>query len=321
MSFPLVSDALGLNSDPFADCFRRELRPQSPADLAQYVRVEGFGRQVGQIQNWFEALGSGASDRGMLRVLIYGPNGSGRTSVGHFILQCYYQSLTVQAPAQVILEVKVENDHPMEPSYIAFRQLYDAMTDPPQTPDNALDDLFYHNILVELNQFIPARTQPVMNFLRRKMGGQLSALTCIFENVRTLDQIEKARDACAKFPLLVFTTTSQDLLNRYRAQGGSPLSVELSDLTWQDIQELVVQRWQICSNGQVVHPFIEADLEKVFQRPYSLRAVINVLAESFAVYLNQLEQNPPAACAVLPQITDQILKDGAYEYYHVKGGR
>ena len=101
-----------LKTNPFAPELEKELSPNKKEELTLYAKVEGFGNQVLHIDNWFTNSKNLAKNN---CILVYGFDGSGRTSVVNYILWRFCEGKKIDIDQITLVKTVVRNDHNIEP--------------------------------------------------------------------------------------------------------------------------------------------------------------------------------------------------------------
>jgi hypothetical protein len=305
-----------LKRNPFAPELQRELCPQCEEELSLYAKVEGFGQQVQHIQNWFarpENLAEPAF------ILVCGPEGSGRSSVVNYIIYCFGQAKRLNADKVSPITVPIKNHDDMEPIQEALEKLYTCLEEKPgvnlEKDFPKLDDLFMNHVIERsepsnkrICKLVFRRTKPILG----------DEIVIVLDNIRTYEQVDSSAQVFEDAPLILFTTSNEEVYKGFTSSKIHGFPVKLSNLTLEDVKEFIVQRWLACS-GDEQHPFPESGIQRVFEiesgKTWTFQAVVNILAEIFTTHLEELKkaEMPSKPISVPPVLSEKMVLT-AYQY-------
>ena len=281
----------GLKKSPLASTFKKELCPLTSEDCDfLYAKVEGFGKHVSIIEQWFAKADN--LDRSNC-ILILGDKGSGRSSVANYIARQFYLAKGIDKKISLIKSV-VKNHHDLEPVRDLLGELYNHLG---QLLGKQFEENFgstkklYHQILFspELqNEIFPylslfSESLPILN------SHEYFPIV-IADEIKTYQQINSIQEVFKSFPLIIYTTDQKevnDVFEREKLSGNlHGFVVKLERLSSKDVHDFLSHRWTKCSAGNQPHPFDKEGIDLIFQgNQFYFKGVVTILTEIFVNYL------------------------------------
>ncbi|HAC62852.1 MAG TPA: hypothetical protein DCF68_04775 [Cyanothece sp. UBA12306] len=303
----LLQKVYGLNRYPFDSLLGTELNPVINDQLEEhYSKVEGFGLQEPFIEQWFKTARNLAKPP---RILVYGPQGSGRSSVANYIVWQFSKAKKLSSGEIKILLVKVEikNEDSIEPIQLAlmelFKHLRKCLGEQLRTEYKYLYD-DYSDLLKNLSS--TEYTEEIKYGLAKDIFEQINDILIerkrltliILDKVNNYPQIIYANQVFEKAPLLVYTTSGQKIYDSFEQEKSFSeihgFSVKLSRLSLEDVQQFLDHCWNIGLDidHKKNHPFDHKGLKVIFEKTtWPFKFIVIFFDQILISHLNQFTIN------------------------------
>ena len=294
MSQEKLLQLYGLKHHPFAPELRKELCPESDEELAFFAEVEGFGEQIELIHNWFKNAENLVQPA---RILVYGPEGSGRSSVVNYIAYLFLKAKKFEAEQpSLIIKVLVEDHDALKPVQDVLEKFYYRIREHLKGPLEELNKLYMEHVILseepsseKVYRLIYKDSIPILE-------GKGYVPIIILDKVLDYAQISTSDKVFEDTPIVLYTTSTEkiykDAKESIKQHALNGLVVELGNLKLQDIKNFLKQRWLTFSEG-TCHPFDEDGINNIFEdEDLPFQTVIDILAEAFQYHWEDLENQP-----------------------------
>ncbi|MEG4209974.1 hypothetical protein [Microcoleus sp. S13_B4] len=323
MNNELLNNLYGLQKNPFAPEFGEELFPSNCEDLTLlYAKVEGFGRQVSFIDNWFTKPGNLAKSN---CILICGFDGSGRTSVVNYIIWRFCEAKKINLKQITLIETIVKNEHDIEPIQDLLKELCTYL-------NKLLGKKFteeYGDLKKDYREQVlynkAPGTQRAYNYIFSESKPILNSQDIIpivkIENINNYQQVHIASEVFSSADVIIYTTTSSEVYQQFiqeHSKGNiDGFSVSLTKLNLQDVINFICWRWEKCCEDNKEHPFDEDGLKLVFENPMPFKGVVKIITEAFNNHIEIVNSKSDFHCNSESLIIsrDRIIK-AAMDYFN-----
>lgn len=293
-----ILDALyGLKTNPFALEFKQELSPSKHEELSLYAKVEGFGKQVSSIDNWFTNTENLTKSN---CILVYGFDGSGRTSVVNYILWRFCEAKKINLEKVTSMKTMVKNEDNIEPIKDLLEQLeYNLSTNRSDFSGSKLEELYEKYVYSSSDD----KQLDIIRMLRRifnqskvHIKTQNKIPIIILENINNYQQLHTNFEVFNEADLIICTTTKPNVYETFKPEHLQEnihgFSVNLSKLELDDVIKFICGRWEICSEENKQHPFDENGLKLVFGNPMPFKGVVKIITEAFNNHVEEMKSKP-----------------------------
>jgi hypothetical protein len=282
----LLNRLYGLQTNPFAPEFGRELFPSKCEDLTLYAKVEGFGEQVPFIDDWFINPENLAKSN---CILVFGFDGSGRTSVVNYIIWRFCEAKKIDLQQIALIKTIVKNEHNIEPVQDLLKELCHYLS-------NLLGKDFteqYGELRKDYREQVlfneKPGTQRAYNYIFSEskpiLKGQNRIPIIKIENINNYHQFHTIFEVFNSADIVIYTTTNSEVYQQFiqeHLKGNiHGFSVNLSKLNLQDVIKFICLRWEECCQDNKEHPFDEDGLKLVFENPMTFKGVVKIITEAF----------------------------------------
>jgi energy-coupling factor transporter ATP-binding protein EcfA2 len=261
-----------------------EMAELSPVhDLDLYASVDGFEKQEQLIKTRAQNMANGSL------VLVYGPEGCGRSSVVNYLIH----QLRPQAPgwAHCRVDAKIANhdaDEPVKEALFRLRQLLRKEVHNFDANQQELAKKFMDHVVAAA---APPGKQLALDIFEQAtevLIGLRKHLVVVLENVRDYTQVGNAAYVFAGGAILVATSSVQPVLDAFTKQPSFVVSVD--ELSVEGVHAVVRHRWKAVSNSKdAEHPFDPNGLDAVFnKRSWTLKAIMELMSGVFDTATNGL---------------------------------
>lgn len=254
---------------------------------AHFLSVEGFGEQKPAIDNF---------TRGKLQkthfFLVHGISGTGRTSVSNYIAHVYADGAT---PLKVVYSVPDSAHRDTLHQWMEKFSLAADLANFSQIPK------YFENVADSANATEAKYTKFLYQSLA-ELQPKNRPLVAVFENVKNAELFELVRSvfdpdleqALPDFPLIIFTSSDEDVSNRFGNLNPKPVGpapIRLRALKGEDVLNFIDQKWRstsICPD----HPFDTKSIVRAFDyKQYPLKRAIEALN---SILEEKVKNLPPA---------------------------
>jgi hypothetical protein len=294
----------GLTSNPFAGPWRGPLSPRAPDEDRYYARVEGFGRELPEIQSWSKRAENVDADSRPV-VLIHGPKGCGRTSTAYLVAYLILQQRAIKraspppALTSSLVRILITDDSAFKPIRDGVHQFYTTLFKHKidvRDRDRELFNEVRSKVLnaAEFQRLAVYQDLSSRLFLTRAEKGENIDILFMFEDIKNPEQLQYILDSFSESPLLILVTENMKLVRplkeKFATGDLNGLSIQLDKMTPSEIEELIMHRWKACSltPETTQHPF--KGITSVLNTNWPIKTVSLFMQHVFSAHLEQLSR-------------------------------